>query len=438
MRKILKLAVREYNAALRTKATVIMVVLMPILMGSGVIAMKLLEHQVDTSDRRIAVVDHSGVIASFLVQAAQERNQAEIRDSATGKQIQPAYIIEPVPPRDDAPDAQRLELSNRVRHRELHAFVEIGPDVVHPGRDVASCRIEYHAENAIMDEARGWLDGVINSRLRNLRIAEAGLNEATVNRLMHPISVESLGLVSVNAATGGITQAEHSNEGLALALPMVTMMLMFLMITVGATPLINAVLEEKMQRIAEVLLGSVRPFQMMMGKLLGSVGVSLTVLAIYMGGGLVAAGYLGVLHYVPFHVLPWFLLYQIAAICLYGALFIAIGAACNDFKEAQSLMLPVWLIVMIPLFVWLNVVREPQSSFSTWMSLIPPCTPMLMLLRQTSPMGIPAWQPWAGLAGVAIFTTFCVWVAGRVFRVGILMQGKTPKLVDLVRWAVRG
>jgi ABC-2 type transport system permease protein len=63
---------------------------------------------------------------------------------------------------------------------------------------------------------------------------------------------------------------------------------------------------------------------------------------------------------------------------------------------------------------------------------------MLMLLRQTSPMGIPAWQPWAGLAGVAIFTTFCVWVAGRVFRVGILMQGKTPKLVDLVRWAVRG
>ena len=161
-------------------------------------------------------------------------------------------------------------------------------------------------------------------------------------------------------------------------------------------------------------------------------------LAIYMGGGLVAAWYLGVLHYVPFHVLPWFLLYQIAAIFLYGALFIAIGAACNDFKEAQSLMLPVWLIVMIPLFVWLNVVKEPQSSFSTWMSLIPPCTPMLMLLRQTSPMGIPAWQPWAGLAGVAIFTTFCVWVAGRVFRVGILMQGKTPKLGDLIRWAVRG
>jgi ABC-2 type transport system permease protein len=438
MRKIIKLAVREYNAALRTKATVIMVVLMPILMGSGIIAMKLLEHQVDMADQRIAVVDRSGVIAAFLAAAAEERNRTETHDPTTGKPLRPAYVIESVVPRDESRDAQRLELSNRVRSRDLHAFVEIGPNVVHAESDAATARIEYHAENAIMDEARQWLDGAVNSRVRNLRIAEAGLDEAAINRLMRPVAVESLGLVSVDKATGGIKQAERSNEGLALALPMGTMMLMFLMITVAATPLINAVLEEKMQRIAEVLLGSVRPFHLMMGKLLGSVGVSLTVLAVYMSGGLVAAAYLGVWHYVPYQILPWFLVYLIAAVFLFGALFIAIGAACNDFKEAQSLMLPVWLIVMLPLFVWLNVVREPQSSFSTWVSLIPPCTPMLMLLRQTTPMGIPAWQPWVGLAGVAIFTTLCVWAAGRVFRVGILMQGKTPKLGDLVRWVIRG
>jgi ABC-2 type transport system permease protein len=136
--------------------------------------------------------------------------------------------------------------------------------------------------------------------------------------------------------------------------------------------------------------------------------------------------------------LPWFLVYQVAAIFLSGALFLAIGAACNDFKDAQSLMLPVWMTVLAPMFVWFVVVKDPRSSFATWVSLIPPCTPMLMLLRQATPMGVPAWQPWVGLIGVAAFTTGCVWVAGRVFRVGMLMQGKTPKMSDLVRWAVRG
>lgn len=437
MRKILKLAVREYNAALRTKATVIMVVLMPVLMGGGVIAMKLLEHQVDTSDQRIAVVDRSSVVGPFLVQAAQVRNAAETRDAATDKRIRPAYLIEVVAPRDDTADAQRLELSNRVRSRGLHAFVEIGPDVVHPPEGSRTARIAYYCENALFDEARRWLDPVINNRLRSLRLAEAGLDEATVERLIRPLPVEGLGLFTRDAG-GAIQPAQRSDRALVLALPMAAMMMMFLMITVGATPLINAVLEEKMQRIAEVLLGSVRPFQLMMGKLLGSVGVSLTVLAIYAAGGLASASYLGVLHYIPYGIVPWFVVYQVAAIVLYGAVFVAIGAACNDFKEAQSLMLPVWLIIVIPLFVWLNVVKEPHSNFATWMSLVPPFTPLLMLLRQAAPSAIPAWQPWTGLAGVALFTTLCVWAAGRVFRVGILMQGKTPKLGDLLRWAARG
>lgn len=437
MRKTLLLALREYKAAVRSKAFMVLVALMPVMMGGGAVAMKLLEGQVDTTDKHIAVVDRSGLLADALERAAAARNATEVHDE-TGKKVRPGYIVHSVPPNATDPDAQRLELSGRVRRNELHAFVEIGPTVLNPEEDVQAAYVRYHAHNTAFDDTRRWLGDAANRCLRSLRLAEAGLDETTVTRLTRPVPVEALGLLSRDELTGQIREAERSDKGRAIFLPMGLMMLMFMLIALAATPLINAVLEEKMQRIAEVLLGSVRPFQVMLGKLLGSVGISLTVMALYAGGAIAAAYYAGKADQIPFYILPWFGVYQVAAILMFGALFAAMGAACNDLKEAQSLMMPVWLIVMIPMFVWIQVLKEPLSSFATWMSLIPPCTPMLMLVRQTTPAGIPAWQPWVGLVGVVVFTALCVWLAGRIFRVGILMQGKPPKLGELARWAIRG
>jgi ABC-2 type transport system permease protein len=94
--------------------------------------------------------------------------------------------------------------------------------------------------------------------------------------------------------------------------------------------------------------------------------------------------------------------------------------------------------VMIPYFLFTFVMQQPNGAISTAISLFPPFTPMLMLLRQAMPGGVPAWQPWVGLAGVLAFTLVMVAAAARIFRVAILLQGKTPKIADLVRWAVRG
>ena len=438
MRKALKIALREYSTSVRTKAFFIMIVLAPIMMSGGLITIRLMERHKDTTDKRIAVVDRSGRVAEALVQAAEARNTTRIYDQETGEKVAPGYVIEIVPPDDEDPGAQRVALSDRVKRRELHAFVEVGRDVVTPGEGQEACQITYHSENSALDDARGWMGGPINQHIRDLRLAAAGVDESARERLLDWVSVDGLGLITVDEATGEVKDAERSNEGRAIGVPAAMMMLMFLMIMVGATPLISAVLEEKMQRIAEVLLGSVRPFQLMLGKLLGTLGVSFTVIAIYMTGGIVLAYHLDVTDYVPFHVLPWFLVYMVAAIVLFGSLLIAFGAACNDMKEAQSLMMPVWLLVMFPMFVWLPVVKEPLGGFATWMSLIPPFTPILMLVRQAAPTGIPVWQPWVGLAGVLAFTTLCVWAGGRIFRVAILMQGKPPRPRDLLRWAVRG
>ena len=99
---------------------------------------------------------------------------------------------------------------------------------------------------------------------------------------------------------------------------------------------------------------------------------------------------MNIYEYVPWDLLPWFFSYQVSAVLMFGAIFVAIGSACNDLKEAQSLMTPVWLLVCAPMFVWIYVIKEPMSAFATGLSLFPPCTPMLMLMRQATPVGVPA------------------------------------------------
>jgi ABC-2 type transport system permease protein len=200
----------------------------------------------------------------------------------------------------------------------------------------------------------------------------------------------------------------------------------------------QGVVEEKMQRIAEVLLGSVTPFQLMMGKLIGLMGVSLTLSAIYLTGGYFALKQAGIADYITVELIVWFLVFQTFGVLMFASLFIAIGAACTDLRETQNMLWPVMLLAMMPLFVWVNVVREPTSNFAVGVSLFPFATPMLMLARMSIPPGIPYWQPILGMAVVIITTLLCVYAAGRIFRLGILMQGKGAKFGDLIRWVIRG
>jgi ABC-2 type transport system permease protein len=177
---------------------------------------------------------------------------------------------------------------------------------------------------------------------------------------------------------------------------------------------------------------------LMLGKLLGTVGVSLTLVACYLGGAYYALHTYGMADRIPPEVIAWFLVYQVLAVVMYGSLYIAVGAACTDMKEAQSLLWPVMVLAMLPMFVALPIIREPTSPFAFWASFFPPATPMLMIARQAVPPGLPIWQPLIGVVLVLLTTLFCVYAAGRIFRVGILMQGKGARVRDLVRWVVRG
>lgn len=437
MRKLLRFAKREYLASVKTKGFIIMLVLMPVLMGGTSIAMILLQDKVDTKDKKVAVLDRSAVIADVLLAAAKERNDKDIFDK-NGKKIQPAYVFEIVRPDNTNPEAQKLNLSNRIDEGELHAFLDIGPNVLNLEGDENTFRMTYHAQNAAMDNIRTWLNNMINNYLRMKRMRDAGVDTSQADQFLKWIQVEAMGLVSVDEETGEIQAAQKSSEAAAIFVPIILFMLMFMMVMMGAMPLLQSTMEEKTQRIAEVLLGSLTPFEFMGGKVLGGLGVALTGTLFYLCGGIFIVSKMGGADFIPFHIIPWFLIFLIFEIIMVGSMLAALGSACNDPKDAQNLTFPAMIPVMFPMFVFMPILQEPTSGFATWMSLFPWFTPMLMLLRKATPMDIPAWQPWIGLAGVMLFTVLSVWMGGRIFRVGILMQGGAPKIGKIIRWAFRG
>jgi ABC-type Na+ efflux pump permease subunit len=279
---------------------------------------------------------------------------------------------------------------------------------------------------------------VINDILRTRRLQQAGIDPQVVQRAGAPfIPVEPLGLVDRSAA-GQVTKAQESNLVDALFIPFGVMLLMWMVIFLAAQPMMESVLEEKSQSIAEVLLGSVDTFQLLLGKLLGGVAGSLSVMAIYGLGAIGYAWHADYLHLVPLRVLPWFLVYQVLAVMLFGSVFMAVGSAVTQLKEAQSMLLPVWMVMMIPLFVWLQVVREPLGPLATWLSFFPPATPLVMVLRSAATASVPWWQQALGILVLLATTLLVVFLAARIFRIGFLARGKTPKLTELLRWALHG
>lgn len=437
MRKIFRIVKREYLTAVKTKGFIIALFVMPVVMGGSGIAMALFSGQVDTTDKKIAVLDHSGIAIEVLSKAAEARNEAEVFDKETGKKVKPAYVIEALEPDTEDPLAQRLELSNRIREGTLHSFLEIGPNVLHPEQNGDSARISYYAKSAAMDPVRSWIESPLNTYLRQTRLAEAGVEEARRNEILAWISITPLGLVSVDES-GQVKDAKRVSEAEAILAPLILFFLFFMMIMMGAMPLLQAIMEEKTARIAEVILGYVKPFQFMAGKVMGGLCVSLTGAAFYFICGSIGLSLAGWTEYIPYHIMPWFFAFMILAILMYGSILAALGSACNDSKDAQNLTFPAMIPVFIPMFLLMPVLQEPTSKFATVLSLFPPFTPMLMLLRLSSPTGIPVWQPWVGLAGVSLFTLFAIWAGGRIFRIGILMMGQPPRLGNLLKWAIRG
>jgi ABC-type Na+ efflux pump permease subunit len=433
MRKIWTIAVREYRAMVATKAFVITVTLMPVLMFGGIFVANRLEKIESPRAKTIVLADGTGgELFADLERHVETFNAAS---QGAGEAPGPTYKLlkHPTPVLSDD---DRLKLSDQVRNDQIEAFAEI-PAALLTVDGTTPATVKYYANNAILSQARAWLERAVNEAVTARRLAQLQLDADAVRRATAPVSVEPTGLFK-KSADGRAQGADSSRKLAGLFVPMGFMMLMFLVIMMSAQPLLESVMEEKSGRIAEVLLGSVNTFQLMAGKLLGNVAGSISVVGIYGVGAYVAAAYNGWTDLIPLDAAPWFIAYQVLAVLLFSSIFMAVGAAVTQLKEAQSALLPVWLLMALPMFAWLQIVREPNGPVAVWMSFFPPAAPMTMVLRLASEAVIPMSHVAGSLAILVATTVVGVFLAARIFRVGILWQGKAPKLRELAAWALRG
>jgi ABC-2 type transport system permease protein len=159
---------------------------------------------------------------------------------------------------------------------------------------------------------------------------------------------------------------------------------------------------------------------------------------VYLSGAYGYAAWKGYGDAVTIAQIVWFVVYLVLAMLIYGSLFIAIGSAATDLKDAQALMTPCMLLFMAPMFVWMPIVRAPASTLAVTTSLVPFATPVLMTLRMALTPAPPAWQVALGFALTLATTAAFVWAGGRIFRTGILMQGKSATFAEMWRWVRAG
>jgi ABC-2 type transport system permease protein len=443
-RRALLIAKRDYLVSVRSKSFLFGLIVFPVLFGGSLLGVAILKAKPDLRDRHVALIDRTGKLADFVVQAAAAKSAKEMFEKTTGVQISPRYIVEPVAPEPGDPNLQRLALSNRVRQGELFAFIDIGASQNAVGRSEsveggpAKASIACYTNAGAIDKLQAWLSGAVNDAIKTQRLAEAGIDRNRVPAMLAVAPVDNLDLLTRDATTGAIHEPVKRDQLAVFIVPFGAMMLLMMIVMVGCAPMMAAVTEDKSQRIVEMLLGVATPHDLMMGKVLAGVARSLTSSVLYVTVGTVALIALQVSGAAPLSLLPWFYVYLVAEVTMLCALSVGLGAACNSPQEAQNLMLLVLAPIMVPVFLMLPVLDRPNGPLAIALSLFPPFTPMLMVLRQAMPGGVPLWQLWVGLLGVIACSLVGVWAASRIFRVAILMQGQPPRLADIVRWAVKG
>jgi len=455
MRKTFYAALREYRATALTKAFLFGVVIFPLLIFAGVSiasAAGLFASRLPALEGTVAVKDttEGGVVIAALRdrfakeaeehRAAQERaamkeaieresppgsvppGSAEvaigIASGLTGHGVPADISIEAIPG-----DADLQPYKDRVLSGDLVAVVSATEDSLTPGTGSFELFHGKSLDPEYIDRIRSAVtDSIIEQRIRN--------------RGWDPEEVKLISSFPV-AKTTTVTESgeTESKEDFALFVPMIFMMLLWISVMTGGQYLLMSTIEEKASRVMEVLLSAVSPMQLLVGKIIGQGFVGLTVLGIYAALGVSAAGKFGVLQLVPTDKLVWLALYFVMAYFFFAALMAAVGSAVTEIAEAQSLMGPIMLLLMIPLILWMPIIRNPNNLFSTIVSFIPPATPFVMVLRMSQTAEpVPLWQVAAtavvGFGGVVV----TVWAAAKIFRIGVLMYGKPPSLLGLMKW----
>jgi ABC-2 type transport system permease protein len=435
MHKIWLIIKREFLTRVRKKSFLILTLLIPIFFV-GVLVIPIIIAMKGEEDKRIAVIDESGL---FRTQLTDSR----------GMYFKPLEQV-------------KIDTFKRKYNEYGYAGVLYIPDI-----DInRPSGIEYFSKGQASIMLESNLNKQVNSVIEKKRMELAGIDREKLD--------EARSDLKIDFRSGD--DDRKGNSAVAYAVGYASGFIIYIILMVFGMSVMRGVMEEKVSRIAEVMISSVKPFQLMMGKIVGIAGVGLLQFLIWgvliMGfqlllplflspdsmhavnqGGMMAqnggnAAMMDAMEKVNFVVdsINWwliigcFIFYFLGGYLFYSALFAAVGSLVNeDPHDAQSLTFPITLPIIIGIMIMIGAVQNPNSAMAVWGSIIPFTSPMVMMARL--PYGIPGtvayWE--LGLSMILLIVGFLLttWIAGKIYRTGILMYGKKITLKEAIRWVVR-
>ncbi|MCA1555452.1 MAG: ABC transporter permease, partial [Acidobacteria bacterium] len=315
---------------------------------------------------------------------------------------------------------------------------ELGVYIVLPEKILEEGRAEYYGRNVSDVITTTQLRHSLNRAIVEQRLSEANIDRDRVRQLSKEIKMET-----TKVSESGLERDSGGGFGLAMFIGI----FIYMAILMYGQVILSSVVEEKTTRVSEVLFSSVRPFHLMAGKLIGVALVAITqyviwavlfgAFALYGVGMLAASGMDVPLPNVPLSFIVYGLLFFIVGFLMYATIYVLVAAMVTTEKEAGQMAMPVIFLSVISIYMAFPVIRSPNSSFAFWVSIAPFFSPITMLVRivtETPPFWQIALSLGIGLATVVFF----VWVAARIYRVGMLMYGKSASIPEVLRWLRQG
>lgn len=459
MRRIGLIAEREFLGTVLTRGFIVGVLVLPAALAVAfALAPRLMNQRSAPVRGQIAVIDPTGAVTTELRSTITPKAIAARREEATRRALAavPAGVRDMAgpalaAPSSDAverfagavPDLQIVERPAEASDADLRAakawltdaapgdrhlaLVVVQPDAVTlaPGHTeygtyqlYVPLNLDDRIETTIFESLR---EAIINARVRGQHLDRASLDE--IVRLPRARSV------TVTKGNERVTVGAFNR-----IMPFAFVGLLLVSVMMGGQGLMTSTVEEKTSRVIEVLLSAVSPFELLAGKIMGQMAVSLVVLGLYIGLAFMLLASFAMFGLLDLSLVVYLLIFFVITYVTIGAAMAAVGSAVNEMREAQSLMMPIVLVLMVPWVLAAPIAREPNSTFSTAMSFVPPVNTFAMLLRLTSSAPPPSWQVWLTIAIGLVSVVGSVWCASKIFTIGLLMHGKPPDLKTLLRW----
>jgi ABC-2 type transport system permease protein len=452
MNKFLAVVKREYVQRVRTKLFVIMTILGPILLAVFTIVPQLLFNIKAGGATRIAVVDqtegtrlYQSIHDSLLktdrrdesagTSRVAETANANTKDrmEKTGKSMSGSFYVERVDLNNRSLAAIKTELNQQIGKNKLDGYLVIPADIL----TNTNSKPAYYGRNVGDVFTREQIEDRLNSAVRRERLIQAGVKAKDIEEVSKPVD---LATYSVNEK--GEEGAKDSGAGFVMVF--VIAFLIYLTVLLYGQVVLGAVVEEKETRIAEIMFSSVRSFTLMFGKLIGVSLVALTQLAIW-GLALVALSAWGISMLaargfsdisppnLPPFFFVYFFLFFVLGYFIYATVYLLVGSMVTTTQEGGQVALPIVFLLMAGLYMAFPVIRSPNSPFAFWISMVPFFSPIVMLVRIVSQTP-PLWQIALSLLIGAVTVVALLWLAARIYRVGMLMYGKKASIPEVWRW----